>query len=114
LGLEYQSSGHLLLLPSSGPSQPLGSSYVIGKRRWGGGGGSSSSLLARSVGYQNQANGAPSALIDIWSGSQTSQPRVRSGYGSMGVKGVGVCSGIWRDPLVMANEMSISSPGPRR
>lgn len=80
----------------------------------GRGGGSSSSLLARSVGYQNQANGAPSALIDIWSGSQTSQPRVRSGYGSMGVKGVGVCSGIWRDPLVMANEMSISSPGPRR
>lgn len=39
------------------------------------GGGSSSSLLARSVGYQNRANGAPSALIDIWSESQASPPR---------------------------------------
>lgn len=40
-----------------------------------GGEGSSSSLLARSVGYQNRANGAPSALIDIWSESQTSPLR---------------------------------------
>ena len=30
------------------------------------------------------------------------------------VKGVGVCTGIWRDPLVTANEMTISSPDSRR
>ena len=46
-----------------------------GEEEVGGGGGSSSSLLAHRVGYQNRANGAPSALIDIWSESQTSPPR---------------------------------------